>query len=191
MKKPAKVEVEKERQVHTYAELWQTSRILLQKGIDEPEGSFHQFMASLVLTAFCFEAFLNHIGKKLFKSWEGLEKLAPKEKLNVIAEFLKIPIEYGGRPWQIMTTLFGFRNSIAHGKSVTVKESELLDMDVNFDKIFRALALTDWEQYCTEANAQRAREDVKAMIETLQRACNFKDDFPFVPGIQVRGASGA
>jgi len=191
MKKP-KIEVEKERQVHTYAELWYTSKVLLQKGIGEPDGSFHQFMASLVLTAFSFEAFLNHIGKKLFKShaWAAIERLSPKEKLHVIAELLNVQIDYGARPWQIIKTLFDFRNSIAHGKTVTLKESELVAMNDDFDRRFRSILLTEWEAHCTRDNADRAREDVQTMIETLHKACNFTDDFPFVPGIQLQGTVG-
>ena len=85
MKSRKKVLVNKEREVKTYAEMWHTSCCLLKKGLEEPEGSFHQFMASLVFTAFTLEAYLNHIGPKIFKCWGDLERLGPREKVNIIA----------------------------------------------------------------------------------------------------------
>ena len=57
MSKGRKVTVTKDH-VITYAELWHTSRCLLEKGQAEAEGSFHQFMASLVFTPFTLEAYL-------------------------------------------------------------------------------------------------------------------------------------
>ena len=84
-----KVVVTKERNVTTYAEMWHTSYCLLVKGQEELKMSVHQFRASLIFTAFTFEAYLNHIGAKIFSCWEDLERLSPKEKLNVIAERLR------------------------------------------------------------------------------------------------------
>jgi hypothetical protein len=88
-----KVTVTKDREVITYAELWHTSRCLLKKGQDEKEGSFHQFMASLVFTAFTLEAYLNHIGPKVFNCWAAIERLGPKEKLDIITEKIGLTID--------------------------------------------------------------------------------------------------
>jgi hypothetical protein len=44
--------IKKEREVNTYADMWHSSRCLLDKGIEDQKGSYHQFMASLVFTAF-------------------------------------------------------------------------------------------------------------------------------------------
>jgi len=70
--------------------MWHTSKCLLETGVDNPKGSFHQFMASLVFTAFTLEAYLNHIGPKLFDDWHDLERLRPHEKLNTVLEKLQI-----------------------------------------------------------------------------------------------------
>ena len=118
-----KVKIEKKRQVLTYADLWHTSRCLLEKGQEQEKGSFHQFMASLVFTTFSLEAYLNHVGPKIFRCWDVLERLTPQDKLNIIAEQIKLPIDYGRRPWGIVKELFGFRNYLAHGKTTTVAKT--------------------------------------------------------------------
>jgi hypothetical protein len=188
-KSKAKVIINKEREVNTYAEMWHTSRYLLDKGIEDQKGCYHQFMASLVFTAFTFEAYFNHIGPQLFKCWSDLERLGPKEKLNVIAERLGVEIEYGKRPWQVMKQLFGFRNDIVHGKSQLIKLSKIIPHPKFSDVRLGEQVRTDWEKYCTQRNAQKAREDVEAIINELHRIGKFKPDYPFFTGIQSNSAT--
>lgn len=185
-----KVIVTKERNVTTYAEMWHTSHCLLVKGQEELRISVHQFRASLVFSAFTLEAYLNHIGAKIFSCWEDLEGLSPKKKLNVIAERINVEIDYGKRPWQIMKKLFDFRNDIAHGKSIKVKSEKILPLEKYSDDDFNELfERTRWEKYCTEKNAVRAREDVEAIVKIMHKAAGFENDFPFVSGFQVRGTT--
>lgn len=83
MKTKQKIEVRKEREVNTYVLLWDTSKYLFGKGIEDEKGSFYQFKASIIFMAFTLEAYLNHIGEKLFTNWKHIErKLGPQEKLN-------------------------------------------------------------------------------------------------------------
>ena len=114
-------------------------------------------MASLVFTAFTLEAYLNHIGPKVFKCWDDLERLAPRKKLNVIAERLQVDINYGKRHWQVMKNLFGFRNDIAHGKSEDVKSSKVVPLDKYSDRSLGEYVRTKWEKYSTRENAIKAR----------------------------------
>jgi len=185
MKDKRRVEVTKRREVKTYTEMWRTSRCLLEKGQENPKGSFHQFMASLVFTAFALEAALNHVGSKVFKCWADIERLAPREKLNIIAERLQVDIDWSHRPWQVMKHLFGFRNDIAHGKSTVVTTSYVEPLCRHSDEQFGAKAKTDWEKYCTEKNAIRAREDVEKIVRILYEAAKFEDDHPFIHGLQL------
>lgn len=75
-----KVRTSRERLLITYSEHWHSSRTFLKLGIENPTGSYHQFLGSIVFTVFALEAFLNHVGESLFKSWPELEKLTPKGK---------------------------------------------------------------------------------------------------------------
>jgi hypothetical protein len=183
-----KVIIKKERDVSTYAEMWHTSSYLLERGINKPEGSYHQFMASLVFTAFTLEAYLNHIGPKIFQCWTDLERLGPREKLNVISEHLGVTVNNGHRPWQIIKKLYGFRNEIAHGKSVVVQFEEVIPLDKHNDELIRKFVKTDWENFCTEENAQKAREDVGKIIYFLHEAGKSEDDYPFIKGFQFGNA---
>ena len=178
-KSTAKVTINKEREVNTYAEMWHTSYCLLDNGTKNPKGCYHQYMASLVFTAFTREAYFNHIGPQLFKCWFDLERLGPKEKLNVIGERLEVKIEYDKRPWQVMKHLFGFRNDIAHGKSQLIKVSKIVPHRQFSDVRLGELVLTKWEKYCTQKNAKKAREDVEAIINELHGSGKFKPDYPF------------
>ena len=184
------VAIKKEREVKMYASLWHTSHCLLKRGKADPKGSFHQFMASLVFAAFSLEAYLNHIGPKVFKCWDDLERLGPKEKLSVIAERLQVDVNYGHRPWQVMKHLFGFRNDIAHGKSEVVKPPDRLEpLDRYSDDQLGELERTEWEEYCTEKNVLRARQDVERIVLALYSAGQFENDYPFTPGFQLGSAT--
>ena len=162
-----KVVTNTERDVRTYAEMWHTSGWLLKVGQENPMGSNHQFRASLVFTAFTLEAYLNHIGSKLFKSWDDLERLGPKEKLSIIAEHIGLGIDYSRRPWQVMKELFGFRNDIAHGKSITLTTSEAVPLKKHTDTIYPQFIRTKWEKYCNQKNAERARDDVEKIVYAI------------------------
>ena len=125
----------------TYAEHWHSSKTFLQLGIENAKGSYHQFLGSIVFTAFALEAFLNHVGETLFSSWPDLEKLTPKGKINVIAEKLLIDVHYGTAPWQVVPEIFGFRNKVAHGKNELLKDERMLSVDSYdelMDEILRA-----------------------------------------------------
>jgi len=175
--------INKERQVITYAELWHTSEWLLKQGQNQEEGSFHQFMGSLAFTAFSFEAYLNHIGPRVFRNWEALERLGPKEKLDIMAEKIGLSVEYGKRPWGIMKELFGFRNEIAHGKSIKIAEEQIVPLGKEDDCV-RELAKTRWERFSTRQNAEGARKDVEEMVKALHAKAEIKDEFPFIGGWQ-------
>jgi hypothetical protein len=89
MSKPtSQVIVTKRRTVRTYAELWHASDCLLKAGIETEHGSSWQFLSSLMLTAFAFEAYLNHAGAATFKCWADVDQLPPRSKLQLFASNL-------------------------------------------------------------------------------------------------------
>jgi hypothetical protein len=181
--------VTKQRDVRIHASHWHTSWCLLERGQEQQKASFHQFMASLVFTAFTLEAYLNWLGDKLFPHWSYLERLNPKEKLAVISDQLKVNVDNGQRPWQTVKPLFGFRNDIAHGKPETVTTTSVEPIDENLDQKIGQLARTDWENFCTRENAERVREDVEEILKILHGAANLKDDLgPLSGGFQTYDA---
>jgi len=155
MKKPLKVLVTKERIIYTYSELWHASNCVLQAGIREPKGSTWQFLSSIVLTAFAFEAYLNHVGPTVITCWPELERLPPWAKFELLCETLKVNFPKGKsqRPLQTIIKLLNFRNTMAHGRSVELKPTpELRSANQNLDKYLGESLLTDWERLIKNQN---------------------------------------
>ncbi|QIB67035.1 hypothetical protein [Kineobactrum salinum] len=181
------VKVTAERHVRTYTELWHTSFVLLELGKEDERGRHHKLMGSLVFTAFAFEAYLNHLGPSLFETWSHIERLSPKAKFEVLAERVGLKADFGCRPQQTIIRLFGFRNDIAHGKSITLKDMRIESLEVYQKDPWSFRAQTDWEKYCTIENTERAREDINSVVHTLHKASEIKDEYPFLHGFEIRG----
>jgi hypothetical protein len=174
MARPPKAEVTKTRTVHMYSELWHASACVLEAGCREPRGSSWQYLSSLVLTAFSFEAYLNHAGEHVIACWGDVERLPPLAKFNLLCEILKVDFSKGkaARPLQTISELIEFRNTMAHGKTEEVR-ARPTERDIN-DKLDQQLGdrpIQDWERRIKTADfAKRAREDVRAVLEQLHAA---------------------
>jgi|SRR5438105_376654 len=187
-----KVVITKERTIHTYAELWHASHCVLQSGRTVAEGASWQFLSSLVLTAFSFEAYLNHVGAKTFECWEDLDRLPPLAKLELLTEALgvKFPNGTGARPLQTVSKLFNFRNAIAHGRTSEIKYKPVTVDLTKYEKEYRAPLLTDWEQLIqSEEFALRAREDVEEVMRIVQSGRKDSTDNLFTTGTGSYGAT--
>lgn len=174
MKTSSKALVTKDRAVHTYAELWHASQCVLETGERERIGSSWQFLSSLVLTAFAFEAYLNHAGPAVLSSWESLEQLPPWAKLELLCDVLKVslPGEKGERPLQTIGQLLKFRNSLAHGRSEVLKaEPTHVDVDKVDEHFRQQRLLTHWERLIESTDfAKRAREDCEIVLKLVHDA---------------------
>ena len=192
MGKPPKVIVTKERTVHTYSELWHASGCVLEKGIEDSKGSTWQFLSSAVLTAFSFEAYLNHVGPTVLNCWPELERLSPWAKFELLCETLKVsfPEDQGQRPLQTVIKLLDFRNTMAHGRSRVLKpEPVLRDINDKLDGYLGELPLTDWERLIKDkAFAVQAREDVRAVLEKVNSVRPEPKEWLFSFGIGSHGA---
>jgi hypothetical protein len=161
--------VTRERDVRIQSELWHTSNFLLNVAQQQLAGSAHQLRASLVFRAFAFEALLNWLGHQLIPHWRYLERLKPKDKLDLLADIVGVVPNYGSRPWQIVKDLFGFRNDIAHGKPEILTDETLKDLDKLSDGKIEFIQ-TEWERFCTDENAVKAKEDIEKIADTLYKA---------------------
>ncbi len=189
MSKRKLVTVTKKRDVRIHADLWHTSKCLLEKGQADAAGSEHQFKASLVFTAFTLEAYLNWLGQRLFPHWNYLERLKPMEKLAVISDLLKVVVDNAKRPWQTTKKLFWFRNAIAHGKPTTIETETEEPVEQYFQQKLGEIDRTEWEKFCTREHAEQAREDVEEILRALHAAAGFDDDAdPFYSGLRFHKA---
>ena len=75
-----------------------------------------------------------------------------------------------------MKELFGFRNDIAHGKSIEIAEEQAVPLGKE-DDCMRGFAQTKWEKFCTRQNAERAREDVERTSKPCMRRLSSRRNF--------------
>ncbi len=113
-----KADVKRERDVKTFAILSNANCVLLANAEKKRDGWFYECMTPILMAAFKFEAYLNHVGAALFPYWEEMERLPHKAKLNIIRSHLGIDKTDGERPYQTLTDLFCFRDAIAQGQRV-------------------------------------------------------------------------
>jgi hypothetical protein len=185
----ASVHISKERQLITYSDFWSTSRSLLESGKSDERGSYYQFLASLVFSAFAFEAFLNHIGEHLFSSWPELERrLSHRAKLALIGERLNVPIDYGRLPWQIIPKLFGFRDKVAHGKNEMLRLEKVVPHDDRYEELMHEFMFADWQKFATEQNASDVRKHLEEIMANLHKVANIESEFLFSHGSQFGSA---
>lgn len=176
-----KARVTKQREVRIHSELWHTSNCLLEAGQNEIKGSAHQLRASLIFRAFYLEAFLNWLGQQLVPHWSYLERLKPKEKLDLLNDIVRVKPDYGSRPWQIVNDLFAFRNDLAHGKPDHLRTESLEDLNEFLDAKLGEVTQTKWERFGTEENAVRAKEDVAKIATLLYEKAKVQHEGPLGP----------
>lgn len=174
-----KAEVNITREVRTFWDLFHGADVLLEKSQQDKEGSYYTNMASLIFSAFSFEAYLNHLGESKIKHWEEIEKISILSKYKVLCTEFDIKTDFGRRPYQTLGRLFQFRNSIAHGKSKVITITKEVNADT---EIKEHTPKTKWEEYCTEENAKIAYDDIEKIIKELSLVS--KDSkYPFRGGL--------
>ena len=176
---------EGEREVKTFVDLFHGSKVLLDKSKSQQEGSYFTTMGSLLLTAFTFEAFLNHLGHKKIKFWNEIDRISINSKYTVLCEEFEIKPDYSKKPYQTIKQLFRFRNSIAHGRSEVLNVNKKVSSE---DDPWQHEPKTDWEEFCTEINADKTREDVGKIIKELNEAAGL-GDYPFISGMTISSIS--
>jgi hypothetical protein len=173
------------REVRTFVDLNHGADVLARIAEEEQKGSYYTTMGALLLTAFAFEAYLNHIGAKRIKFWEEIESIRVMDKYAVLCKDMDVIPDYSKRPHQTLRALFKFRNAIAHGKSQILEETkEVSSQDERYEHTPKA----HWEEYCTLDNAKRAKEDISKIITDLHTKAGL-GDYPFVHGVGVGSMS--
>lgn len=167
------------REVRTFVDLAHGADVLIMKTEQEQKGSYYTTMSALLLTAFTFEAYLNHLGEKTIKFWEEIEPIKVIDKYSVFCKNLTLSPDFSKRPYQTLKTLFKFRNAIAHGKSKILQETkEVSSQDDPHDHTPKA----HWEEYSILENAKQAKDDISQIITELHKAAGL-GDYPFIHGI--------
>ncbi|MDX9999429.1 MAG: hypothetical protein RBS50_15845 [Phenylobacterium sp.] len=188
-----RLSVEHEREVVTYAELWHAAGVILRKGQEEPRGAAWQFLSSIILSAFAFEAFLNYVGSEVVPNWDDLERaLSPEKKLRHLC--IALGVDIGGRHErqnQTIRELVRTRNDLAHGRSQMLKpDPTSARIDNHYEARILKRPLTEWEEKIqNEKFAERVREDLEQVFRALHKAMPTPKRELFTHGIHSSGAS--
>lgn len=174
-----------QREVRTFVDLAHGADVLIEKTEHDQNGNYYTTMSSLLLTAFTFEAYLNHLGIEIIKFWDEIESIKVMDKYSVLCKELDLEPDFSKRPYQTLKALFKFRNSIAHGRSKILKETKTVSSQ---DDPYIHTPRTEWEEYCELVNAKRAKEDISKVITELHKTAGL-GNHPFMHGMTVSSTS--
>lgn len=174
-----------QREVRTFADLNHAAWVMIQKSDENVQGSRYTNMAALLFAAFTFEAYLNHLGQERIEFWSNIDSVKVMDKYACLCKNLRVNPDFSKRPYQTLTTLFRFRNSVAHGRTQILKSEKIVSSK---DDAWSHSPKTDWEEYCTGANAKRAKADIEKVVTELHKAAGL-GDFPFMHGATISSLS--
>lgn len=142
------------------------------------EGSYYAALASILLSAFTLEAFLNFLGNRCMDNWEEIErKNSPEEKLKLLTSKIQYKVDYGHRPFQTFRDIFWLRNGIVHPK-----EEILTDDQVEYDGDYPPILESKVFDEITIKTAKRFYDDTKEIQELLTDKAGIPQHEVFLPG---------
>jgi hypothetical protein len=166
-----KVKVKSATTAYTFAYLRAAGWRALEEAKQNEKGRFYKCMISQLFSAFCLEAYLNHIGNEKIPDWEKSErKLSPKEKLEIISHEIGCKINYEERPFQTFKAIFKLRNELVHGKTKFTSESN--EQIIEGDET-PVISQEKWQDYINVETAIKFSEDTKEILETLNLKAGF------------------
>jgi len=164
--------------------MYQTIEHALKAARESNEGRYFNCMIAMVFSAFCLEAYFNHLGDLIVKDWGKNERnYTPDEKLELLTFTLGIQIDKGRRPYQTMKEIFHFRDGIAHAKTQSLNNETIQIVNEN-----PYLPQTEWEEKIKLNNAKKYLKDTKDIIYQLQHSAGINRD-PFVIVSSARSGS--
>src|SRR4030042_2128892 len=173
------------REVKTFVDLDHGAKVLIMKTKEEEKGSYYTTMAALLLTAFTFEAYLNHLGKEKIIFWDEIESIRVMHKYAVLCKEFKMLPDFSKRPYNTLKSLLIYRNAIAHGRSRIGNDTLEVTKEVSSQcDPYDCAPKTHWEEYCTLSNAEQAKKDVTEIIIELHKHAGL-GDHPFSGGMSM------
>jgi hypothetical protein len=116
----------------------------------------------MLFSAFCLEAYLNHLGDLRTSFWDSVKRgLSPREKLDVLCKVLSFVPDFSRRPFQTFSTIFKLRDLLVHASTERLKlEGEFILPDGESPP----QPLAKWEQIISLEAAKRFLDDTEAIV---------------------------
>ena len=170
-----KVNVRSKRTVYSYSIMHQTSWHLLDIAKKSPEGQFFNYLTSMLFSAFCLEAYFNHLGEVKIKYWAKIDRIHFEDKFEILAQIVNLQFDKSCRPFQTLKEIIEFRNKIAHARTeYLIEESEQYLAETEDPK----LPQSKWKEKINIEAAQRFFDDTEIIIRQLNKSAGFTRD-PF------------
>jgi hypothetical protein len=155
--------------------------VLIETSQLHRRGNFYTAMSALLLEAFTFEAYLNHLGEARLRLWKLPERMNWRRKFRLLRRKIGLKTDGSRRPYLTVRELFAFRDALAHGRSEVVTEEFEVDSAAPVNYWPRA----KWEKYCTRENLAMVREDISVIIGQMHRKAGL-GRYPFdTPGAKI------
>ena len=134
-----------------------------------PESKESLCAAAFAFGSFCLEAFFNSAGRTLVPHWDLLErKLSPKEKLVLICSRLDIEVDSQKPPFTCVDAMFSFRNWLAHGKDVRVRERVRVPVGEERTAVWGA-PKHDMQRLLVQSTARRYLSQADDLIDLIEK----------------------
>ncbi len=171
-----KLSVSSARSVHTHAYLYSAAEWVLEQAEGTEEGRFYNCMSSIILSAFCIEAYLNCIGSELLPYWddEVRKGLSIQNKLKIVCHHVNLAPDFSRRPFQSFKQIVKFRNLLAHAVTENISEKGT-QMVRNGERVKHPE--TWWEKHSKLQIAKRWLADTESIINAIHDATG-KGDIP-------------
>lgn len=143
-------------------------------GVDDGSGLFS--VAAIVFYAFAIEAFVDHVGRKIFSDWEKEYENKPRVKKTIaVLEKLIPKSTLDDDENQFLGNLFDYRDNISHGQTqiISSKKRPVLSPKTHPDLISNSLKLSTAINFQT--NVHRFIEKILTLIgeDPFQRHSEF------------------
>src|SRR6266446_10147432 len=89
----------------------------LERAGSSESGRFYQCMHALISSAFCLEAYLNHVGEHENQLWKENPRLNVWDKFRRVCKEVELTPDYSARPFSTFEWLVDFRDSVAHART--------------------------------------------------------------------------
>ena len=173
-------EYEYSRNVNTFALIKAAADTLTHLSNENESDSFHIDMSLIVMCAFTFEAYVNHVVWKMHDEFSKIERKPMRTKLQLLEVSLGTIFERSSRPFSTVTEAFEFRDLMAHGKSSKLVGKKTVSIASTFDE---RQPITELEERCTRDTALRVHEDVIAAIDLIHSKFA-PGEYPYTYGFQ-------
>jgi hypothetical protein len=156
--------------VRTYQLLLETAQEQLQRAKKLPADSRSGLISAGVLIALAAEAFFNDLGSRVIPSWSQLQRLDPREKVEVLnIELFNDKVDWSVRPFQSIAAALGFRRALAQAHAETLPFDAVPTADRKANEVPRTRR-TAWQEHCDVATIHQWIIDVRLLVDFFVRA---------------------